>query len=143
MHYSALICTTIICNVFTLCHHTTFIFHLPNRNPASLPTKLLCFTRSSPLIHQLPAQHPNSVFEAQTSKDSWQTLHDLVFPNPSKLVVCKLSSLLSQSSVQELLREFVQTNTNQVSFSAWNNVAYNLLYCLNNMLTSTRSSSKN
>ena len=33
-------------------------------NCASSPTKLLCFTRSSPLINQLPAQYPSSFVEA-------------------------------------------------------------------------------
>ena len=80
------------------------------------PTKLLCFTRSSPLIHQLPAQYPSSVFEAQTNGDVHQTLCNLVFPEPSQLVVCKLSSLLSQSSVQEVLKGFVRSSTAKVIF---------------------------
>ena len=88
----------------------------PLRNHAMSPTKLLCFTRSSPLIHQLPAQYPSSVFEAQTNGDVHQTLCNLVFPEPSQLVVCKLSGLLSQSSVQEVLRGFVRSNTAKVIF---------------------------
>ena len=90
--------------------------YLPLRNHTMSPTKLLCFTRSSPLIHQLPAQYPSSVFEAQATGDVHQTLCNLVFPEPSRLVVCKLSSLLSQSSVQEMLRGFVRSDTAQVSF---------------------------
>ena len=103
-----------------VCNSPCFIL-LPHpfRNSASSPTKLLCFTRSSPLIHQLPAQHPSSVFETQAAGDTQKTLHDLVFPNPSQLVVCKLSSLLSQSSIQELLKGFVRSNTAQVSLLAW------------------------
>ena len=80
------------------------------------PTKLLCFTRSSPLIHQLPAQHPSSVFQAQANRDVHQTLCNLVFPEPSQLVVCKFSSLLSQSSVQKVLRGFVRSDTAKVIF---------------------------
>lgn len=87
-------------------------YHFPFRNP---PTKLLCFTRSSLLIHQLPTEFPSSVFAVQVTEDAKQTLHDLVFPSLTQLVVCKLSSLLSQSSVQELLREFVQSDITQVS----------------------------
>ena len=86
-------------------------------NCASSPTKLLCFTRSSPLINQLPAQYPSSFVELKIAAFAHQTLHDLVFPNPSQLVVCKLSSFLSQSSIQELLKRFLQFDTAQVRFS--------------------------
>ena len=55
----------------------------------------------------------------QPAGDTQKTLHDLVLPNPSQLVVCKLSSLLSQSSIQELLKGFVRSNTAQVSLLAW------------------------
>ena len=95
------------------------------RNPASSPTKLLCFTRSSPLIHQLPAQYPSTVLANSVLANSvtQQTLSDLVFPEPSKLVVCTLSSLLSQSTVQEMLKGFVLSDMAQVSFQAWNDDA--------------------
>ena len=93
----------------------TSIYHFPFRTP---PTKLLCFTRSSILIHQLPTEFPSSVFAVQVTEDAKQTLHDLVFPSLTQLVVCKLSTLLSQSSVQELLREFVQSDITQVSSKA-------------------------
>ena len=86
----------------------------PNRNPASLPTKLLCFTRSSPLVHKLSAHY--SVQDAQTGNISQHTHLDLVFPDPSQLVVYTLSSLVSQSSMQEMLKEFVQSDKTQVSF---------------------------
>ena len=88
------------------------------RYPASSPTKLLCFTRSSLLIHQLPTQYPSSVIDTQTNKAAEQTLCDMVIPKPSQLVMCKLSSLLSQSSLKEMLSGFVQSKTAQVSFHA-------------------------
>ena len=91
-----------------------------HRNPAGLPTKLLCFTRSSSLVHHLPAMYPSSVLDAQAASLSQQTLRDLVFKDPSKLVVCTLSSLLSQSSVQEMLKDFVESDKAKVSFQAWN-----------------------
>ena len=49
-------------------------------------------------------------------RDAQHTLHDLVFPNTSQLVVCKLSSLLSQSDVQEMLKGFVYSDIAQVNF---------------------------
>ena len=94
---------------------TVALFSQLLRNPASSPTKLVCFTRYSPLIHQLPAQYPSSIFPAQTARAAQQTLCELVFPDPSQLMVCKLSSLLSQNCMQELLKEFVQSGTAKVN----------------------------
>ena len=91
----------------------------PHRNLACSPTKLLCFTRSSSLIHQLPAQYPSPVLDTQAARISQKTLCNLVFPDPSKVVVCTLSSHVSQSSMQEMLKEFVQSDKAQVSFQAW------------------------
>lgn len=95
---------------------STLISCLTCRYPASSPTKLLCFTRSSSLIHQLPAQYPSTFIDEQASEVAQKTLRDLVFPNPSGLVMCKLSSLLSQSSLKEILSGFVQSKTAQVSY---------------------------
>ena len=118
-------------NVIKLCNGILFNFYpgLPHklptpfhslyfllRYPASSSTKLLCFSRSSPLIHQLPVQYPSS---GQAATIVEQTFCDLVSPNSCQLVLYKLSSLLSQSRLQEMLREFVQSNTAKVSFHAW------------------------
>lgn len=100
----------------------SYISFSPIRNPPSSPTKLLCFTRSSPLVHQLPAQYPSSILNVHTTGNVHQTLCELVFPYPSHLVVCKLSSLFTQSSIQELLNMFVRSDTAQVSFSALKDV---------------------
>ena len=83
----------------------------------SSPTKLLCFTRSSPLIHQLPSQYLSSIFDSQAAQ---QIVCDLVFKDPSKVVLCKLSSFLSQSSMQEILKEFLRSDIAQVSSHAYN-----------------------
>ena len=100
---------------FKLVIHSTLYLFSSIRNPASSPTKLLCFTRSSPLVHLLPAQYPTSILNVHTTEDVHHILCDLVFPNPSQLVVCKLSSVFTQSSIQELLNTFVHSNTAQVS----------------------------
>ena len=116
----ALIGVTTLSTVFVYCYtpHMLLpsILFPPFRNPASSPTKLLCFTRSSSLIQQLPSQYPSSVLDVEAAKDVQQTLHDLVFPDPSQLVVFKSSSLLSQRSIQKLLKGFVQCDKDQVSF---------------------------
>ena len=96
-----------------------FKFNFPSRNPACSPTKLLCFTRSSSLIHQLPAQYPIPVLDAQAASLSQHILCDLVFPDPSQLVVCTLPCLLSQSRMQEMFKEFVLSDIAQVSFQTW------------------------
>ena len=76
---------------------------------------MLCFTRSSPLIHQFPAQYPSSVFDIQTTlEDVQQTLKDLVFDKTDQLVVCKLSSVISQTAIQELLKDFIQSDKTNV-----------------------------
>ena len=38
------------------------------------PSKVLCFTRSSPLIHQLPAQYPSQVVEPEAKEGTKQIL---------------------------------------------------------------------
>ena len=86
----------------------------------SSPTKLLCFTRFSPLIHQLPSQYLSSIFDLQAAEIAQQTVCDLVFKDPSKVVLCKLSSFLSQSSMQDILKEFLRSDIAQVSFHAYN-----------------------
>ena len=99
-----------------------YLFYLLS-NIASSPTKLLCFTCTSSLIHQLPAQYPSSIHDAQTFSDAQQTLHNQVFSNPSQLVVCKLSGHISQNSIQGMLRDFVQSANDQVSINGWENMA--------------------
>ncbi len=83
-------------------------------NRWAMPTKILCFSRSSQLIHQLPTQHPSPAYEPQDSIKVHQSLSDLVYPHPARLMVCKLSSVLSQGSIQELLRTFFRSDAAQV-----------------------------
>ena len=68
------------------------------------PNKVLCFTRSSQLVHQLPVQYQTFAFSTQDSKD---LLNKFVFEETEKLVVCKLTSMVLQSAVEELLRSFI------------------------------------
>ena len=74
-------------------------------------TKILCFTRSSPLILQLPAEFP---LEGQTGTRSQDVLRKFVFKETDKLMVYKLSSILSQTTIQELLKHFLQSDTAEV-----------------------------
>ena len=89
-----------------------WIFLFICRNPARSPNKVIVYSRSSPLIHSLPAQ-----FSCHT--DSCESLglasaKELVFENTNKLMLQKLSSIISQSSVQELLKDFVNSKKAEV-----------------------------
>ena len=88
------------------------VYLLIYRDTCKNPNKVLCFTRSSPLIYQLPAQYPSSVLTEL--EDVKQTLKDLVFYNLDQLVVCKLSRITSQTAIQELLEEFVHSDVTKV-----------------------------
>ena len=52
--------------------------------------------------------------EIQQSLNPVNKVRNLVFEDTDKLIMCKLSSLQSQSSVQELLRDFVSSETAEV-----------------------------
>ena len=77
---------------------------------------MICFTRSSPLVHAIPAQYPHlTVTETQKDLDTVKkTLSDLVFEDTNKLMMYKLSNLQSQSSMQDLLRDFVRSDSTEV-----------------------------
>ena len=61
-----------VCNSFV--HHMPRVIILFNREAKFPTSKVLCFTRSSPLIHQLPAQYPSHALERQSKDDIKQTL---------------------------------------------------------------------
>ena len=85
------------------------------RDRSKSPNKLVFFTRSSPLIHSLPAQFPTSVIGIhQDFESTTKTVSDLVFEETEKVMVHKLSTLHSQSSVQEMLRDFVESKAAEV-----------------------------
>lgn len=85
------------------------------RDISGSPNKVLCFTRSSPLVHQLPTQHFSASFDMRTKlEDVEQTLSDLVFEKTKQLVVYKLSNVVSQTAIQELLKEFIHSDKTNV-----------------------------
>ena len=61
-----------VCSRFV--HHMSHVAILFNREAKFPTSKVLCFTRSSPLIHQLPAQYPSHALERQSKDDIKQTL---------------------------------------------------------------------
>ena len=85
------------------------------RNITVSPNKVLCFTHSSPLIHQLPGQYPSSIFDVQIKQeDIHKTLKDLVFEKTDQLVVCKLCSIISQTAIHKLLKKFVYSDKTDI-----------------------------
>ena len=70
-------------------------------------TKLLCFTRTSPLIHNLPSMYPTTVHSAKEKDEYEINLTNQVFCHVSELVVCKMESTQSQRSVKESLKTFL------------------------------------
>jgi len=91
------------------------------RDSARCPNKLVVYSRSSPLVHSLPAQFfCNSPNNGREDSVSMASARDLVFEETDKLMVHKLSTLLSQTSVQELLMNFVYSDTAEVLLLAAN-----------------------
>ena len=73
-------------------------------------TKLLCFTRTSPLIHNLPSVYP-SAFHSPTEIVNYESdLKAIVLCNVSGLFVCKLEGAQSQRSVKESLKTFMESD---------------------------------
>ena len=58
--------------------------------------------------------HPSTVFNTQTVADGKRELQNLVFEDTDKLFACKLSGVLSQSFVQELLKGFARSDKTEV-----------------------------
>ncbi len=72
------------------------------------PNKLVCFSRSSPLIHSLPSQYPASIiYQHEDFEGINKIISNLVFEDADQLIVHKISALPSQSAVQEMLGDFV------------------------------------
>ena len=82
----------------------TYLFFIFYRDSARSANKLLCFTRSSPLIHIIPVQFPDNI-QGDTS------IKTLFFEETEKLMIYKLSSLHSQNLVQDVLNDFVSSDT--------------------------------
>ena len=77
-------------------------------------SKLLCFTRSSPIIHQLPTKYPSSARNKRgellddTDNDTI-LISELVCEDPNQVKICKLSSVPSQNVIHEVLKDFIDS----------------------------------
>ena len=76
----------------------------------SASTKLLCFTRTSPLIHKLPSVYPSAFHSPTEIADYESDLKTIVYCDLSELVVCKLEGAQSQRSIKESLKTFMESD---------------------------------
>ena len=75
----------------------------------------MCFTRSSQLLHQIPATFPSSFNIGGNAEEETNTLMgDLFFSDPRRLQVHKLSSVSSYTSMKEVLKKFSSSDTQSV-----------------------------
>ena len=77
------------------------------------PNKLICYTRSSQLLHQLPSQYPSPLHQ-QASPEAVSMLQDLVTSDVAALTFQKLSSFTSFTTINELLKSFSSSASKQV-----------------------------
>lgn len=73
--------------------------------------KLVCFTRSSQDLHQLPSQFPSCLVESSSEGDNESILQELVFSDTELLVVRKLSTMSTFTNVNELFKSFANHPT--------------------------------
>ena len=74
--------------------------------------KVVCFTRSSPLIHELPHQYPTSS-DLPNSSISREIIERLVF-NPEQIFVRKLVTVSSQADIQNGLENVLTSSSTRV-----------------------------
>ena len=91
------------------------IFFSDNRLCGS---KVLSFTRSSPIIHELPSNYPQTTggrgVDIGGRGGGEKAISELIYSETDKVVLSKLTSLESQSAVQELLKSFVHSQDKQI-----------------------------
>ena len=88
----------------------SFLSLNPCRNASVCATKLLCFTRSSPLIHKLPTDFPSKIV-IESGEGYEQFLRDNLFNNLDQLTLCKVNCGHSQSQLEKLLQRFTKSRS--------------------------------
>lgn len=87
-----------------MCANVSYIFH---RNTTHCANKLLCFTRTSPLIEQFPNEYfgPSSKVSLGTWMEHY-VCHDLKY-----IAILKISSAHTQTYIEYNLIRFMQSNS--------------------------------
>ena len=82
---------------------------------SSFPSKILCYTRTSQVLHQLPVQHPSPLLaSAPSSGDSRALLSELVCNDLDSLVVYKLTNVSSFTNVSEVIKSFTSSQSQSI-----------------------------
>ena len=71
--------------------------------------KVVCFTRSSPQIHELPHQYPSHVASATPLTDT-EFVRKIVY-DPQKTCIRKLSSVSTQAEIHNFMENFIASHT--------------------------------
>ena len=91
---------------------TDLLFHF-HRSTTGTASHLLCFTRSSALIHQFPARYP-SCGTLQLSCDYESLIKRVIFSHHQQVMICKMSNVTSQATLKETLRAFMKSRFDRV-----------------------------
>jgi hypothetical protein len=82
-----------------------------DRSTTGTANRLLLFTRSSALIHQLPSRYPST---SQPSCDYDDLVRNLICGFTEDVSICKLSSITSQAGMMDVLNSFWMSKKQQV-----------------------------
>ena len=87
---------------------TDSLFTYTYRDRSVCPTKLLCFTRSSPLIHQLPTEYPATATATTRTVTKYveNLVREHIFTNLDLLSICKVAVGHSQNKLEKILSSF-------------------------------------
>ena len=82
------------------------------RDSSASPNKILCYTRTSPLIHDLPSQfHMKGQATLQISA---KKIKELIIDDIEQLALLKLSGVVTQTVIDKFLKNFLQSDKTKV-----------------------------
>ena len=99
--------------IFLACTKSSFI--PPRYTCQCRPTKLLCYTRSAPLLHKIPASYPLQDKDSH-EHDTVEILNikELIFDAAEHVMISKITKTSSQATLTELLRIFGQNDAAEI-----------------------------
>ena len=74
----------------------------------------MCFTRSSPLVRQLPTEFPTHSSSLHPTQKNF--LRQYLCDDIESLVLCKLSSRHSQANLEDIIKSFIMSNHKVLMF---------------------------
>ena len=82
--------------------YNNLLFNCIYRDRSVCPTKLLCFTRSSALIHQLPTEYPTTATTSTATEDAKNLVRKHIFTNLDLLSIVNVTSRHSQNKLEKI-----------------------------------------